>query len=329
MHDGYLRLNLHFNNGEKCNRYLHQVVGWTFVPNPENKPELHHIDEDKLNNTPSNLMWVTRAEHRRISKENEQTAHKLSVKDVLYVREVYDWHNRFKLANQFGVSVNTIYFVATGSARKDVGGTIHPLLGIHKKIVNIDTGEKVESSTKLAAMLGIKRKEVHRKLNGERYNDTPYRYVGMEHVVKERPVIEIPKTPIAVFDMQWNFVKKFEYRSELYSFLKTDGSRVNEFLRGKCSHIRGFKVKEVDVDGNFIEPVEFVSKKPPLKPKKIRQSVTPTKPIVKFSTDGQQLEIFPSARIAAISMGVNKDVFRKQVTRSPRNYYKGFIWKYA
>jgi hypothetical protein len=59
-------------NGTKITYSIHRLVAEAFIPNPENKRELHHIDEDKLNNHWTNLMWVTRQEHAKISSENEQ-----------------------------------------------------------------------------------------------------------------------------------------------------------------------------------------------------------------------------------------------------------------
>jgi hypothetical protein len=41
----------------------HRVVAKALIPNPEGKPEVNHIDGDKLNNHPSNLEWVTREEN--------------------------------------------------------------------------------------------------------------------------------------------------------------------------------------------------------------------------------------------------------------------------
>lgn len=40
-------------------RALHRLVAKTFIPNPDNLPIVHHIDENKHNNSVDNLMWCT------------------------------------------------------------------------------------------------------------------------------------------------------------------------------------------------------------------------------------------------------------------------------
>lgn len=57
--DGYRRVC--FSNGRVGlgrTEIVHRLVAKMFLPNPENKPEVNHIDGNKLNNHVSNLEWV-------------------------------------------------------------------------------------------------------------------------------------------------------------------------------------------------------------------------------------------------------------------------------
>lgn len=59
----YKFVNLTVSKGKFKLHYLHRLVAMTFIPNPENKPCVNHIDSDKANNHISNLEWCTQSEN--------------------------------------------------------------------------------------------------------------------------------------------------------------------------------------------------------------------------------------------------------------------------
>ena len=73
---GYLQVTL-VKDSKRTTIKVHRLVALAFIENPENKPEVNHINENKEDNRAINLEWVTRTENmtrgtvqKRISKNS-------------------------------------------------------------------------------------------------------------------------------------------------------------------------------------------------------------------------------------------------------------------
>ena len=71
----YRAVVLH-QDGRKVRYLVHRLVAMYFIPNPDNKPCVDHIDTDPTNNAASNLRWVTHKENsnNHLTLEHSQTA---------------------------------------------------------------------------------------------------------------------------------------------------------------------------------------------------------------------------------------------------------------
>lgn len=59
-HNGYFYVSLSDDRGKAKGFLVHRLVCEAFHENPKDKPCVNHIDENKTNNTATNLEWCTR-----------------------------------------------------------------------------------------------------------------------------------------------------------------------------------------------------------------------------------------------------------------------------
>ena len=89
---GYCRVAL--SNSENRKKFLvHRLVALHYIPNPNNYPEVDHIDMDKSNNNVSNLRWVT----SKMNKANRNITTNTGEKYISIIKSKNRNYKRFHI----------------------------------------------------------------------------------------------------------------------------------------------------------------------------------------------------------------------------------------
>ncbi|UUW40520.1 homing endonuclease [Enterococcus phage vB_Efm_LG62] len=122
---GYLRVKLCKNN-VRFNKKIHRLVAEAFIPNPENKPQVNHIDEDKTNNIISNLEWMTAKENINHGTHNERVSKTMGIPIIAInciTGESKEFHGITECARQLGLQHQHISAVLKGRYKQTGGYT--------------------------------------------------------------------------------------------------------------------------------------------------------------------------------------------------------------
>ena len=68
---GYISIVL-CKNGKVTNHKIHRLVANAFIDNPDNLPEVNHMDEDKTNNCVDNLEWCDSSYNKNYGTRTEK-----------------------------------------------------------------------------------------------------------------------------------------------------------------------------------------------------------------------------------------------------------------
>lgn len=144
LHNGYLTVELSSEDEAKVYR-INRLVARTFIPNPENKPEVNHINGIKTDNRVENLEWVTH-------NENIQHAWKtglicMTVAQRKKISEVNTGRHH---------SEATISKLREAQKRRDYSEEDKRKLFHSKKIIRVEDGKVFNSICKAAQFCGLK-----------------------------------------------------------------------------------------------------------------------------------------------------------------------------
>ena len=146
--DGYIFITI---NGNQIP--IHRFVANAFISNPENKPEVNHIDGNKLNNRADNLEWVSKKENQRhashvLNKRVGKYHYDTNLSDEI----VIDIYNKCKYTDMKYEEIARIYNVSKDTPAKIAQGyswkylNLEPINRKDKRIVgkNLKTGKEIE-----------------------------------------------------------------------------------------------------------------------------------------------------------------------------------------
>ena len=108
--NGYVSVGL-YKKGKGTHRWVHRIVAEAFIPNPHNYPCANHKDEDKTNNSASNLEWCTYSYNITYNGASKRAGKKRKGRQSPY-RETLTAHGKTKStiewAEESGIKYTTL-----------------------------------------------------------------------------------------------------------------------------------------------------------------------------------------------------------------------------
>lgn len=294
----YFFVRLSNDNGEKKNEYIHRLVAHAYIDNPENKPEVDHINRIRKDNIYTNLRWVNRSEQiknkgKNVVKKGRNPVYQLDDNKDIIAR----WEKQKDAVIALNMGSHTCIPVAISKGQK--------AKGFYWKYCNEEKDEvwKEIPYPEYGKLWASK--------DGKIKNDKGYIYTGFKYGYY---------SGIGVYD----FVNKKKKNVYMHVLIAAAFYGRNDKL--EVNHINGNK------RDNRIENLEFVTHSQNMK-HAFNTGLVSTRggwgrAVIQFDLEGKELNRFDSLKKAAEITGTS-DASIAHVCRGKNPTTGGYRWKYA
>ena len=139
--NGYLLIQLN-----KANLTVHRLVAETFIPNPDNKPYVNHINSNKIDNRVENLEWVTQKENCKAHGKSTSHPKRVIQSDMKgNIINIYD--SLIESGASIGLSPSSISKAAL-KINMTAGGYVWDYEQDTIKVLDISKGKKIYDNLK-------------------------------------------------------------------------------------------------------------------------------------------------------------------------------------
>lgn len=122
---GYFQVIL-CKDGKLKHYYIHRLVAYAFINNPNNLPQVNHKDEDKTNNMVENLEYCDRIYNLNYGTHNERMAKAKSIPILQFTKQgefIKKWDSAMQIERELEIYQSSITMCCKGKY-KSAGGYI-------------------------------------------------------------------------------------------------------------------------------------------------------------------------------------------------------------